>query len=139
MGLVGGLWLALLGVLAVPSLIIDRKPDARQLFDKMAPHQGWIGAISVLWGAWMILFMVLSLRMLSTWPIRWITFLVSGMLELALGLLLGAGVLKQFIKQPQAVQRMDQTVGKLAPKQGLLGLIAIGFGVWAIIAGFLPF
>lgn len=75
--------------------------------------------------------------MLSSIPIYWITFLASALVQLALGLLLGIGVLKTFIKQPQAVAKMDETVAKLAPYQGKLGLVAIGIGVWMIISSIL--
>jgi hypothetical protein len=32
---------------------------------------------------------------------------------------------------------MDQLAAKLAPKQGVLGLIAIGVGIWMVVAGFI--
>jgi hypothetical protein len=137
MGLVGGIWLALLGVLAVPSLILSKKPDAKAMLDKLTPYQGWIGAVSAFWGLWTIISSILNLGWIAHWPIYWVTYLVDGVLQLALGLLLGVGVLKQFIKAPAAVAKMDQTIAKLAPKQGLLGLIAIGFGIWMVIAGFI--
>ena len=47
-----------------------------------------------------------------------------------------AYALKSFIKQPQAQERMDQIVTKLAPYQGTLGLVAIGLGAWMVVAGF---
>ena len=49
----------------------------------------------------------------------------------------------EFVKSSQVdvkwkeQQKMDQTITKLAPFQGTLGLIAIGLGVWMIVAGFL--
>jgi len=137
MGLVSGIWLVLLGVLAVPSLIIAKKPNAKELIDKIAPYQGWIGAISCLWGVWGIISSILSLSWIAHWPIYWATYLADGVLQAALGLILGIGVLKTFIKNPQAQAKMDQTLAKLSPKQGLLGLIAIGVGIWMVIAGFL--
>ncbi len=137
MGLVNGLWLAVLGVLGAANLIIAKKPDARELIAKLAPYQGWIGAISALWGVWGIIQAVLNLGWLSVWPIWWITWLAYSVLLFALGLLLGVGILKTFIKNPQAQAKMDQTLAKLAPKQGMLGLIAIGVGVWMIIGSFI--
>lgn len=137
MGLIGGIWLALLGVLAAPNLVLSKRPDAKQWLDKIAPYQGWIGAISALWGALIIVSAVLHLNWLARWPIYWATYAADGVLQLCLGLLLGVGVLKQFIKSPQAVEKMDQTIAKLAPKQGLLGVIAIGLGIWAVISTFL--
>ena len=137
MGLVSGLWLAVLGVLGASNLIIARKPDAKELIAKLAPYQGWIGAVSALWGVWGIISAVLSLGVLTTWPIHWATYLASAVIQASLGLLLGVGVLKTFIKQPQAVAKMDMMVTRLALKQGVLGLISIGVGVWMVIANFL--
>ena len=135
--MLGGLITIAGGILAASALIIARKPDAKELIAKLAPYQGWIGAVSALWGAWGIVSAILSLGMLTTWPIHWATYLASAVIQLALGLLLGIGVLKTFIKQPQAVAKMDEMVTKLAPKQGVLGLIAIGLGVWCVLVGFI--
>jgi hypothetical protein len=137
MGLVGGIWLALLGILAVPNLILGKRPDAKAMLDKITPYQGWIGAISALYGVWGIISSILSLSWIAHWPIYWATYLAVAVVQLALGLLLGVGVLKQFIKAPAAVEKMDQTIAKLAPKQGLLGLVAIGLGIWLVVAGFI--
>jgi hypothetical protein len=137
MGLVSGLWLAVLGILAVPSLIIAKKPNAKELIDKLAPYQGWIGAVSALWGVWGIISAVLNLGMLGTWPILWATLLAVAVVQASLGLLLGVGVLKSFIKDPTAQAKMDQTIARLAPKQGMLGLVAIGLGIWLVVADLL--
>jgi hypothetical protein len=137
MGFVSGIWLAILGMLGASNIIIAKKPDAKELIAKFAPYQGWIGAVSALWGVWGIISAVLNLGWLSIAPIYWITFLAAAVVQAALGLLLGIGVLKTFIKQPQAVEKMDQMVTKLAPKQGVLGLISIGIGVWMILAAIL--
>jgi hypothetical protein len=138
MGLVFGLWLAVLGVLGASSLIIAKRPDAKEMIGKLAPYQGWIGAISALWGVWGIISSVLSLGLLAVWPLLWITLLVAALLQTALGLLLGVGVLKTFIKDAKAHQKMDETIAKLSPYQGTLGLIAIALGLWTVIVGFLP-
>jgi hypothetical protein len=137
MGLVSGVWLAVLGILGASNLIIARKPDARELIAKLAPYQGWIGAVSALWGVWGMVSAVLSIGLLTVAPILWVTYTASAVVQAALGLLLGIGVLKTFIKQPQAVAKMDMLVTRLAPKQGVLGLISIGVGAWTIVAGFL--
>jgi hypothetical protein len=132
-----GIWLAVLGVLAASNLIIARRPDAATAIAKLAPYQGWIGAVSALWGIWGIISALLTISWLSTWPILWVTMLVNSVLLSALGLLLGIGVLKTFIKDPTANQKMDETIAKLAPKQGVMGLAAIGFGVWMVVASLL--
>jgi hypothetical protein len=137
MGLVSGIWLALLGVLAVPSMIIAKRPDAKEMIAKLAPYQGWIGAISCLWGVWGIISSILNLSWIAHWPIYWGTFLADSVLQAALGLILGIGVMKTFIKNPQAQAKMDETLAKLSPKQGMLGLAAIGVGIWMVISGFI--
>lgn len=132
-----GIWLAVLGVLGASNLIIAKRPDAAEAIAKLAPYQGWIGAISALWGVWGIISCVLNLGFLTTFPIYWISWLATSVVQAALGLLLGVGVLKTFITAPEAVAKMDETIAKLAPKQGLLGLVAIGLGVWMILASFM--
>lgn len=137
MGLINGIWLAVLGILGASSLIIAKKPDAKEMIAKLAPYQGWIGAVSALWGVWGIISSVLNLGWMAHAPIYWVTFLADSVLQFGLGLLLGVGVLKTFIKNPQANEKMDQTITKLMPYQGTLGLVAIGLGVWMVVAGFL--
>lgn len=135
--MVNGIWLALLGALAVPSLILARRPDAKQLLGKLAPYQGWMGAVSAIWGVWGIISSVLNIGWLTTYPIYWATFLADSVLLTGLGLILGIGVLKTFIKNPGAQQKLDQTLAKVAPHQGRLGIAGIAVGVWMVVAGFL--
>ena len=137
MGLISGIWLIALGVLGAASIIVAKRPDAEAAIAKLAPYQGWIGAVSALWGVWGVISSVLNIGWLKLAPIYWATFLASSVLQVVLGLLLGAGVLKTFIKQEEAVKKLDQTLTKLAPKQGVAGLAAIGVGIWMVVAGFL--
>jgi hypothetical protein len=133
MGIVTFAALLVLGVVSASSLIIARKPDAKELIAKVAPYQGWIGAISALWGAWWLINWILNVGAMMTWPILGITWLANSILLLGLGLLCGIGVLKTFIKAPAAAEKLDLTVAKLAPYQGILGLVGIGVAVWTIL------
>jgi hypothetical protein len=135
--LVNGIWLAVLGVLGASSIIIAKKPDAKEMIAKLAPYQGWIGAVSCFWGVWGVISAILTLSWLSAWPILWVTRLADAVLLAALGLILGIGVLKSFIKDPKAQAKMDDTLTKLLPYQGNMGLLAIGVGVWMCIAKFI--
>jgi hypothetical protein len=136
MGLVNGSWLVVLGILGAASLIIARKPDAREAIAKLAPYQGWIGAVSAIWGVWGVISAIMNIGWLSIAPVLWVTLLANALLSVGLGLLLGVGVLKTFIKNPQASARMDQTIARLAPKQGVMGLVAIGVGLWMVVSSF---
>ena len=131
-----GIWLIVLGALAVPSLVIAKRPEAKDLIAKIAPYQGWIGAISAIGGLFGVVQCILALSWVAHWPIWWATWTAGELLQLSLGLLLGVGTLKTFIKNPQAQEKMDQTIAKLSPHQGRLGIAAIGVGIWMIIASF---
>jgi len=137
MGFGTAIWLVVLGVLAAANLIIARKPQAKELIDKISPYQGWIGAVSCLWGIWILIWMVLGIAGLATWPIWWITMVACGAIQAVLGLVLGIGVLKTFIKAPAAQAKMDQVLAKVAPYSGTLGLVSIGLGIWSLVANIL--
>ncbi len=138
MGIVVGLFLVVLGILGAASLIIAKKPDAKELIDKLTPYQGWIGFVAMWWGLWTIIHAILSL---GTWfkyaKFWWLTYLASGVILLALGILLGVGVFKSFIKDETANEKMDVLVKKLAPYQGTLGFVSIGLGIWAVLGFFI--
>lgn len=132
MGFAFSIWLLVLGVLGASNLIIAKKPDAAELIGKMAPYQGWFGAISALWGVWTVISAVLNMGIIGASlfaTIWWGLWLATGIVLVSLGLLFGVGVMKTFIKDPTAQAKMDETVQKLAPKQGVLGLIAIGIAL----------
>jgi hypothetical protein len=138
MGLINGLWLAVLGVLGASSIIIAKKPDAKEVIAKLAPYQGWIGVVSAFWGAWGVIQSVLHIGVwLRYAPIYWAAFLAASVVMLGLGFILGVGTMKTFIKDPRANEKMDQTLQKLLPYQGNLGLLGIGIGIWMIISSFL--
>jgi hypothetical protein len=126
-------WLFLLGVLGASNLIIAKKPDAKELIAKLAPYQGWMGAGAAITGLYWLVMAVLWIGTLGSNPIGWIMHVAVAAILFSLGLLLGVGTLKTFIKHPQAVEKMDLLITKLAPKQGVLGLIAIGLSIASIV------
>jgi hypothetical protein len=135
-----------LGILAVPNLIIAKRPDAKQLIDKLAPFQGYIGAVAALWGVWRVITVVLNLSIfiaLLTMKagvmgmVFAILYILYALLSVGLGLMLGIGVLKTWIKNPQAQAKMDQTLAKLAPKQGSLGVLALIVGAAMLVMVFI--
>jgi hypothetical protein len=136
--MVYGIWLALLGVLAVPNLVLAKKPDAKELLAKITPYQGWIGAFSCVGGLYSLVFnSLLNLGLMSVSFRWWLTITAGSLLQVALGLILGIGTMKMFIKNPEAQARMDETLAKIAPHQGRLGLAAIGLGAWWVISSIL--
>lgn len=130
-----GLTLIILGLLAAPSLLLSKKPDAQALLDKITPYQGWIGLVFCVWGIWGIISAILSIGWLSTYPIYWIIWLAGSALEACLGFLLGYGLIVEYVlsKNEVAAQKGAELLKKLQPLQGKLGLAAIVVGLITIV------
>ncbi|MCK5117371.1 MAG: hypothetical protein KAR44_12285 [Candidatus Aegiribacteria sp.] len=128
-----GLWLALLGILAAPNLIISKKPEAKEIIAKIAPYQGWIGAGSAVWGLIKVFQTFRYFSFFSVFPIGVITLILVALLTLVLGLLLGIGVIKTFVGSEDAKAKIDEMMAKLAAKQGILGLLGIIVGIWFML------
>lgn len=131
--MVHGIWLALLGVLAVPNLVLSKRPDAKDLLAKITPYQGWIGFASAFWGLWLLLTIVLHLGAYMHVPVAMLILVADGALQASLGFILGVGVMKTFIKDPTAQAKMDETLARLAPHQGRLGLAAVILGAVVLV------
>jgi hypothetical protein len=131
-----GITLILLSILAVPSLILSKRPDAKEVLAKIAPYQGWIGLVFCFWGVWGIISAVLHMSWLSVWPIWWITWVAASAVEAILGFILGYGTISSLVlaKNETAKQKGEQLLAKLAPIQGKLGVFGIIVGIWCIIA-----
>jgi len=133
MSYLNGIWLAVLGILAAPNLIISKKPEAKEIIAKMVPYQGWIGAVSAVYGLIQVIRFLTHMSIFQYIPVGALTWLASGLLQLGLGLLLGIGVIKSFVGSEEAKAKMDDMIAKLAPKQGMLGLLGIIVGLWTIV------
>ncbi|KXX69094.1 hypothetical protein [Flammeovirga sp. SJP92] len=137
--MVYGISLALLGVLAAPSLLLSKKPNAKELLDKITPFQGWIGLAFCFWGVWGIIQSVLNIGMMTSHLVWWLSWIGGSVLEASLGFLLGYGMINKLLlsKTEEAREKGAQLLAKLSPLQGRLGLLAIIFGVWTIVASIL--
>jgi len=134
-----GITLILLSIIAVPSLILSKKPNAQELLDKVAPYQGWIGLVFCIFGVWGIISALLNIALLSIAPIWWITLLAGSVVEAALGFMLGFGMINQLIlSKNEAAQAKGAALReKLAPKLGQFGILGLVVGGWMIAASFL--
>jgi len=134
-----GITLIILGILAAPSLLLSKKPNAKELLDKITPYQGWIGLIFCFWGLWGVISAVLNISILGDWPIWWITWIASSAIEAILGFILGYGMISKMIlsKNEEAKKKGERLLQKLAPIQGKLGLYGIIIGIWVIVASIL--
>lgn len=133
-----GIVLIVLGLLAIPSLVLAKKPNAKELFDKVAPFTGWIGVVSFIWGIWTLYRVVMSLSLLSAgmWGIiTWVIFLCIGIIEIGLGFIMGYSLIAKYAlgKSPEAQAKGQEMLAKVAPFQGRLGLAAIAVGIIYIV------
>ncbi len=137
--MIWGITLILLSIIAVPSLILSKKPNAKELLAKVEPYQGWIGLVFCFWGAWGIITAILNLGWLTSAPIWWITLLAGNIVSATLGFMLGFGLINKLVlaKSEEAQEKAEQLREKIAPKQGKLGVLGLIVGAWMIAASFL--
>src|SRR4051812_39359815 len=95
------------GILAASGLIIARKPNARQLIDKLTPYQGWIGTVMFFWGIYELFAVVTNLGVLKLAPLHFLFWAGSGVADLVVGFLLGFGMITKYAlgKNPAALAR----------------------------------
>ncbi len=136
-----GITLILLSIIAVPSLLLSKKPDAKALLEKIEPYQGWIGLILCFYGVWGIVSSILNLGWITSFPIWWVTLLAGSIIQAALGFMLGFGLINKYFlsKNEAAKEKAIVLREKLAPKQGKLGIIGLFVGGWMIVASILFF
>ncbi len=136
-----GITLILLSIIAVPSLLLSKRPDAKDILAKIEPYQGWIGLIFCFWGIWGIISSVLNIAWLTSAPVWWVTLLAGNIIQAVLGFMLGYGLINKYVlsKNEEAKAKGEELRSKLAPLQGKLGLIGIAVGIWIIVAYLLFF
>ncbi len=134
-----GICLIILSVMAVPSLLLSKKPDAKETLDKLAPYQGWVGIIFCFAGIWGIITSFLNIGWLTHFPIWWVTLLAGSIVQAGLGFILGYPLINKYLfsKSDDAKEKGEQLLAKLAPIQGKLGILGIIVGVWMIVASIL--
>lgn len=130
-----GILLIIGGLLAVPSLLLSKKPDAQKYFDQFAPYQGWLGVLFTFWGVWAIIQCIIHVDLIAHFPINWIIWLLVALVQAGLGFILGYGLIQKYAlsKNEAAAEKGEQILKKLMPLQGTIGIAAIILGVIDIV------
>ena len=133
--MIGGLVPIAGGVLASSGFIISKKPNAKELIDKLTPYQGWIGAVMFGWGVWETIHFVLNLGGLLKTPGFMAFYLLVMISDLLVGFLLGYGLITQYAfgKNEKAKEKGAQVRAKLVKIQAPLGLLAIVAGILYLV------
>jgi hypothetical protein len=135
----GAIVLIICGGLCMPSIIIKKRPEAKDIIDKITPYQGIIGLIICIIGIiWTIfwLFRVGYIAYGFGGFIIWILNLGANVLNALVGFLLGFGMIQNMILKnasADAQAKAEEVHKKLVDIQIPLGFAAIIVGLCVIV------
>ncbi|MGB0869364.1 MAG: hypothetical protein ACPGSD_07180 [Flavobacteriales bacterium] len=120
------------GLIAASGFIVSKKPNAKELLDKLTPFQGWIGVVLTFWGLWGAIQLVLNIGNIG---IVWIIAFAVNVVEFIVGFLLGYGLISKYLleKNEQAKEKGQALRLKLTKYQIPSGMALIILGVLSII------
>jgi hypothetical protein len=124
----------LAGILAASGLIIAKKPDAKELINKIAPYQGLIGVALLAYGVFdLVTNLDLFKMVLHFKPLLFSLTLLGWFVgSIILGIILGTPVIGKYAGGGNEEKVMN-VQKKLLPFQTLFGLIGIAVGVLLLL------
>ena len=126
MDLIDPILLILAGILAISGLIVAKKPNAKEMIDKLVPYQAFIGIALLAFGIYNLLHAlgVLGILLRSFPGIVALVVIISSIL---LGFMFGMPQIAKWMPgDGGAEQKGMELAKKLAPYQVVLGLVGIG-------------
>ena len=130
MDIIEGLLVIVGGILAISGLIVAKKPDAKQLLDKLTPFQALIGVALLAFGLFNLLrsFGTPSIfDIIKIAPLLGIATLAMIVCSVLLGFMFGMPQIAKWIPgEGAAEQKGVELSKKLAPFQMIFGLVGIG-------------
>lgn len=124
------------GLIAASSFVVAKKPNAKELLDRIAPYQGFIGIGMLVTGVlWLLQILPHIGSILSAAPLRGGITIAALACTILVGFLLGYGLLSKWVlsKNEAAKEKGQQLLVKLTRVQVPLGLLTVGFGVASIV------
>jgi len=123
------------GILAASALIVAKKPNAKELINKLTPYTGWIGIVMFFWGIWGVINIFRFLGVLTHSPMLLLFAIAIALSDLAVGFLLGFGLITKYTLKGSVVARArgENVRAKLVPYQATFGIISIVMGVIYIL------
>jgi hypothetical protein len=126
------------GVLGVSGLIVAKKPDAKQLIDKLVPFQAFIGVALLAFGLWFLIRVgpLTPFRLISILPMFAVFAIAATWGSILLGFLFGMPQIAKWIPgESSAENKAMELSKKLAPFQLILGAIVGGGGILGLLIG----
>jgi hypothetical protein len=125
-------------LIALSGLIIAKKPEAKHLFEKVAPFQGFIGVGLLAWGIWQLIDTVgdwgdalKAPGVLKVFAITIITLVISAIIN---GFCLGFGLIATWIPGEGAAEKKGLEIQRklltYSMPIGIIGLIAGILGLY---------
>jgi len=121
--------LLVLGVLGASSVIVKKRPEAKDLIEKLAKISGYVGIVAVLWGVWDLIWLLRFIRLLGHFPLTWITMLAVTVVFLGLGFIFGYGLAAAYMSE-DAKAKAEGIRQKLVKFQIPLGWLSLALVVW---------
>ena len=135
MGVLTGILLIVLGLLAASSFITRHSRDAGAAIETLRPVQGWVGIVGCLAGVGLllqVLFAVGGKAGAAGFGTMLVSFLAP-LLMAALGFLMGFSMISGMVaSNAEARQQANELYAKLSAYQIPIGLLAVPIGVWRL-------
>ncbi|MCU0866537.1 MAG: hypothetical protein MUC36_22355 [Planctomycetes bacterium] len=114
------------GLLAASNLIIAKRPDAKALFDMVAPFAGILGLVLLGLGV---------LHLIKYATLLGLIGLLTCVLAILLGFLQSFGLIGKLLggKSPEAIAKGEQLRAKLTTVQIPLGIAGVALGIYSLI------
>lgn len=127
MDYINALLLILGGILAISGLIVAKKPDAKELLDKLMPYQAMIGVALLVVGVLNLLSALSHLfATISAVPLYGLGILAMIVTSILLGFMFGMPQIAKWMPgNNNAEQKGMELSAKLAPYQVFIGLAGI--------------
>ena len=125
------------GLLGASGLIVGKKPEAKELIAKLVPYQASIGVALLGIGIWNLLRGLSSMSMIfKIAPLFGVALYGSIICAVLLGFFFGMPQIAKWLPgDSPAEEKAEGLAKKLAPFQGLLGLVSIGCAVLLMLYG----
>ncbi|HEY6037111.1 MAG TPA: hypothetical protein VIV58_22685 [Kofleriaceae bacterium] len=126
------------GILAISGLILSKKPNAKEIFDKVIPFQGFLGVGLLVLGILdLVSNLKLFLEVLKVAPLHGIVAIAFVVSEVLLGFLFGMPLIAQWIPgdgpAEQRAMAMQKRLGGFSTVIGIVGIVtAVLFIMWFI-------
>jgi len=133
MYIIYSLILIIAGILAIPALILSKRPSAKDILDKVAPYQGWFGIAILILGLWNVVDLLIDANFYFAFGLggSWVLLFVSSAVMAILGFILGFNLINVHLlsKNPKSEENGQKLMTKLMPLQNIFGIAAIVLGI----------